>query len=95
MKVSKRFVSIAAVAATAIFVAAAPSKADVVCNSDGDCWHVAKHYTTYPASLGVTFYPDTWREEHVHDTHYHWYDRDDDSGYYLRGEWHAFERSPD
>lgn len=75
-------------AAMAIGVAAS---ADVVCNSDGDCWHVAKRYTTYPSSLGVTFYPDTWREEHMHDTHYHWYDRDDDHGYYIRGQWHAFD----
>jgi len=83
----------AVVGATAFLTSAA--SADVACNQYGDCWHVTKHYTLYPKDIGVTFYPDTWREEHMKDAHYRWYDRDDDSGYYIRGEWHAFDSDGD
>ncbi len=85
----------AAAATVAAAFATIPAMADVACNSDGDCWHVSQRYTTYPTTLGVTFYDDDWRAQHMHDTHYHWYDRDDDHGYYIHGEWHAFDKDGD
>lgn len=86
---------IIAAVATAVSFAAAPAIADVACNSNGDCWHVSQRYTTYPSALGVTFYNDDWHAKHMHDTHYHWYDRNDDQGYYMHGEWHPFDRHHD
>src|SRR5262249_42532308 len=84
----------ALIAGSAVAVCTIAS-ADVVCTRDGDCWHVSQRYTTYPETLGVTFYNDDWRAEHMHDTHYHWYDRDDDHGFYIHGEWHAFDKDHD
>ncbi len=69
------------------------ASADVACNSYGECWHVQRHYTQYPTELGIQFYGDDWRRAHEHDKHFHWMrDRDDDRGYYSRGEWHVFAK---
>ena len=52
-----------------------------------------QRYSGYPANLGIQFYSDDWRKSHERDSHYRWMrDRDDDRGYYSRGEWHAFSR---
>ncbi len=84
--------SVAALLAVAGMAATtAVASAEVACNSYGECWNVTHRYTTYPTELGIQFYGDDWRRAHEHDTHYHWMkDRDDDRGYYSRGEWHAF-----
>src|ERR1700675_1892268 len=31
--------------------------ADVVCNNEGDCWHVKDHYT-YPSGVTIQVHPD-------------------------------------
>ena len=46
-----------AVALTAM--TASSASAYVVCNEDGDCWHVEKRYH-YRPEFGVTVRPDSW-----------------------------------
>ena len=83
----------AALAVGGLAVTVPVASADVACNSRGECWHVHERYTGYPANLGIQFYSDDWRKSHERDSHYRWMrDRDDDRGYYSRGEWHAFSR---
>ena len=36
------------------------ASARIVCNSDGDCWHVQTDYA-YPPTLGLTIHPDDWK----------------------------------
>ena len=72
-------------------VASPMASADVACNSAGECWHVREHYKQYPPNIGIQFYGNDWAREHERDTHYRWMrDRDPDTGYYSRGEWHPF-----
>ena len=85
--------AVAAVLAVGVVAIPTTASADVACNSGGECWHVQRHYTEYPTGIGIHFYGDDWRRAHEHDTHFHWMkDRDDDRGYYERGEWHVFAK---
>jgi hypothetical protein len=66
------------------------ASADVVCNSNGECWQTKERYavTVYPHEL----YDNDWRKSHETDPKYKWMKvRDDDHGYYSQGEWHAFK----
>jgi hypothetical protein len=81
---------IATIAGGILAASATVASADVACNRWGECWTVRDHYTTYPATLGVTFHDDAWREAH-RTGHYHWRDdRPDDHGYYEHNVWHPF-----
>ena len=62
------------------------ASARIVCNTDGDCWHVHGDFA-YPPTAGVIIHPDDWR----------WKDGDrfawkehDGRGYWHGGEWRAF-----
>jgi hypothetical protein len=55
---------IVTVACGILAASATVASADVACNRWGECWTVRDHYTTYPATLGVTFHDDAWREAH-------------------------------
>ncbi len=83
-------------AAGATIAMSSAASADIVCNHNGDCWHVSQRYTEYPPTLGIQFYSDDWRDSHRADTQYHWReDQKDDHGYYDNGEWHAFTQDHD
>ena len=60
--------------------------ARIVCNADGDCWHVHEEYA-YPPAAGVIIHPDDWRwregEHHVWREH-------PGRGYWRRGAWAPF-----
>ena len=80
-----------AIVACTTFGAIPPARADIACNSDGECWHTSQRYTEYPSSLGIQFYSDDWRKEHEQDMHYRWMpDQNPDRGYYFGGRWHPF-----
>ena len=82
---------ISAVAMGALAATASVASADVACNRAGECWHVRDHYTNYPAELRMRFHNDDWAARH-RDHRHHWRaDRDDDHGYYSRGDWHPFD----
>lgn len=73
------------IAAGAWAVTTTSASAETVCNRWHECWHVHNHIADYPADLGVTYYPDTWRGHHNH-----WRTDRDDHGYYRNGAWVAF-----
>jgi hypothetical protein len=79
----------AALVAGTMAVSTTPARADVACNSYGECWHVQQRYdvTIYPHDVGVTYYGDDWRIEHEHDAHYHWLENHEGRGYYDHGTW--------
>src|ERR1700683_873482 len=35
------------------------ASARVVCNADGDCWHIQEDYA-YPPAAGIIIHPDDW-----------------------------------
>ena len=69
----------------AILLSASSASAAIVCNDDGDCWHVRDQYT-YPAGV-VVVHPDDWVFDSEH--HYRWREHDG-RGYWRGGVWITF-----
>lgn len=76
-----KFISkVAIAAATGLALSASGASAEIVCNDDGDCWHV-KERVEYPADVRVHVHPDNWQwKDHEH---YRWREH---AG---RGYWHG------
>jgi len=70
-------------------LAATQASAEVVCNRDGECWHVDRHYH-YRPDYGVVVHPDSWYFHQRWDEHHRWRDHRDDRGYYRGGVWIPF-----
>ena len=82
----------AVIAVGAFAVTTTSASARTVCNSYGECWKTQQRYKTYPTTLGVHFYSDSWARRHRHDRKYQWRDRrDNDRGYYDHGSWRNFD----
>ena len=60
METLSRLTIIALVAACALAMTATSVSARIVCNEDGDCWHVHGDYD-YGPTLGLTIHPDDWK----------------------------------
>jgi len=60
--------------------------ADVVCNDEGDCWHV-KQRPTYPSGVVVTVHPDDWKWGE--NEKFRWHEHEG-SGYWRGGVWIGF-----
>ncbi|HWA04359.1 MAG TPA: hypothetical protein VG819_12625 [Rhizomicrobium sp.] len=60
----KSFVKTAVVAAilglSGLAVTATSASAYIVCNRDGECWHVNRKYT-YKPEFGIVVHPNSWR----------------------------------
>jgi hypothetical protein len=78
-----RIVSIGLVAAGAFALSAASASAEIVCNDDGECWHV-KERAEYKPEFRLHVHPDNWRwAEHEH---YKWREHEG-RGYWRSGVW--------
>ncbi|HWF64426.1 MAG TPA: hypothetical protein VN685_07450 [Rhizomicrobium sp.] len=76
----------AILAAGALAVTTSAASAEIVCNSEGDCWHTHEHYD-YQPSFGVVVHPDDWRWSDR--DHYRWREHDG-RGYWRNGIWLTF-----
>ena len=84
-------IAIAALAAvSALAMNAGTASAAIVCNDDGDCWHVkAKH--EYKPEFGVRIYNDDWKWADNDSKKYRWREHDGDGrGYWKKGAWIGF-----
>lgn len=77
---------LAAVAGSAVAAAALPAAADIVCNREGECWHVRGHYE-YRHEFGIVVHPDNWRWRHGE--RYTWREHEG-RGYWRHGVWIKF-----
>ena len=77
----------AILSAAALAATTSVASAEIVCNRDGDCWHVHEHYDFRP-SFGLTIHGDDWRW-HDGDDHYRWREHDG-RGYWRSGVWIGF-----
>jgi hypothetical protein len=68
-------------------ISATAASADVVCNRDGDCWHVRHHHYDYRPEYGVVVHPDNWRW--ATSDHYRWHEHRG-RGYWRSGVWVSF-----
>jgi hypothetical protein len=78
--------SAAIITAAALAVTAASASAAIVCNGEGECWHVQDHYK-YDPSFGVVIHPDNWRWGDA--DHYRWHEHEG-RGYWRGGVWVTF-----
>lgn len=78
---SVKILATAAIGALALFTTSA--YADIVCNGEGDCWHVREH-RDYKPELKLEVHPDTWKWAE-HDRH-RWHEHAG-HGYWRGGVW--------
>jgi hypothetical protein len=70
-------------AACALILGASAASAEIVCNREGDCWHVKDHGWIRPEH-GLIVYPDSWKwAEHEK---YRWREHEG-RGYWHEGRW--------
>lgn len=77
---------LAAVAGVGLAIAALPAAAAVVCNREGECWHVRGHYA-YRPEYGVVVHRNEWRWRRG--DHYVWREHEG-RGYWRHGVWIQF-----
>ena len=71
------------IAATTLVVTGTAASAAVVCNREGDCWHV-RGDVRYEPRLGLRVYGDDWRWRER--DHYRWREHEG-RGYWRNGAW--------
>ena len=78
------------IAAGAFMLTATAASAEIVCNDEGDCWHVKTRHE-YKPEFKVRIYPDNWKWEEAEGKKYRWREHeDDDRGYWNKGIWLKF-----
>ena len=85
----RKFLKLAAVTALsagALAFSTGSAAAHIVCNDDGDCWHVADTYT-YPTGFGIAVHDDSWKWDN--DQRYRWREHEG-RGYWHSGLWVTF-----
>ena len=73
-------------AACVLTLTATAASADIVCNREGECWHVKGHYE-YKSEWGIVVHPDSWKWEAKEK--YKWREHEG-RGYWRNGAWVAF-----
>jgi hypothetical protein len=64
------------------------ASAAIVCNADGDCWHVHDR-VAYPDTAGIVVHEDNWKWEDGDHAKYRWHEHDG-RGYWHGGTWVTF-----
>ncbi len=70
-------------AVTALAFTATAASAEVVCNGEGECWHVRSH-VEYKPEFGVRVHEDNWKWRESE--HYKWREHEG-HGYWRNGIW--------
>lgn len=78
----------AVLSAAAMAWTATSASAHIVCNAEGDCWHVHGDYD-YPATARVEVHPDTWAWEEGEQRRWREHPGEE-RGYWSGGDWHGF-----
>jgi hypothetical protein len=76
----------ALIGASAIALTATNASARIVCNTEGDCWHVHSEFN-YPPEAGLVVHPDNWRWRQGE--HFAWREHEG-HGYWHGGSWKEF-----
>ena len=71
------------IGASALAMSTANASAAIVCNEEGDCWHVAGR-ADYQPELKLRIYGDDWKWSD--DDHYRWREHKG-HGYWRQGAW--------
>jgi hypothetical protein len=85
MKMLGKVAFAAVMGASALALTVTDASARVVCNAEGECWHVRNSYN-YEPTLGLTVHENNWRWGHG--DHYRWREhRGTGRGYWRQGVW--------
>ena len=79
----KNVVKIALVAAGALTLAATSASAEIVCNDEGDCWHI-RGKVDYKPEFRLHVHPNSWKWGEKE--HYRWREHEG-RGYWRSGVW--------
>jgi hypothetical protein len=60
MKSSSKIAACALLGLATLAITAPAASAAIVCNGEGECWHVHRNYA-YAPEFGVVVHPDNWR----------------------------------
>jgi len=71
------------VGASTLTLTATAASAAIVCNTEGDCWHV-RGSAEYKPELRLQIHPDDWKWSRSE--HYRWREHEG-HGYWRRGSW--------
>jgi hypothetical protein len=82
----KKLILATIIGAGALAATATTASAEIVCNREGDCWHVREHYD-YQPSFGLVVHDDNWRWRDA--DHFRWREHDG-RGYWKGGVWLSF-----
>lgn len=87
MKFKLTATTLAAVIGAGALAAAGAASAHIVCNAEGDCWHVDNR-ATYP-HVALRYHPDDWyfHQHWDNDKDHHWREHHEGRGYYEHGVW--------
>ena len=64
------------------------ASAEIVCNRDGDCWHVKKHHDYHP-EFSLQVFPDDWKWKEGENRRWREHDGEE-RGYWNGGVWMKF-----
>jgi hypothetical protein len=79
-------------ATLSLVLMATSASAEVVCNREGDCWHVREHAWIRPEH-GLVIRPHDWRWEEHERERYRWREHEGEGrGYWRDGRWIEIER---
>ena len=78
----------ACVAACALAFTATAASAEIVCNDEGDCWHIKTRHA-YRPEFRVEIHPDNWKWEEREHKRYRWREHEG-RGYWRNGVWIQF-----
>ena len=82
------FAKLVLAAGAAISLTGTAAIADVVCNDEGDCWHVHVRHV-YRPEYRLHVYPDDWNWSDEEATTYRWREHEG-GGYWREGLWIEF-----
>jgi hypothetical protein len=86
MRILGKMTFAALMVASAMALGTTGASARVVCNDEGDCWHVTTDYD-YRPEFGVVIHPDDWKWKEGEK--YKWREHEG-RGYWRRGTWTPF-----
>jgi hypothetical protein len=86
MKIASKFAAATLLGLTVLAGTASVASAAIVCNGEGQCWHVRGRYA-YRPEYGVVVHPDNWRWGR--DEHFAWREHAG-RGYWRNGVWVRF-----
>jgi len=84
----KRLYLLGAACAFALTASATGASAEIVCNRDGDCWHIKERHE-YKPEFGIVVHPDNWQWSKHEGRKYRWREHEG-RGYWRKGVWIGF-----